>query len=467
MKKPSFFDARFILPLAAVALGSGNAAVHAQEKLFLREEVGALLLRVTSPRLTPERCEEGFASIARQIRGLRPELFDRSEVVLHGKSILEKTFKTRLALRADLKRLHESGVYTEKCSLQARSLMRHLRGVEDFIGSIASQKQSFDFGGEKTKFLPKSALLNPSVQAPAIRSGDVLLSRGNAVTSALIARMSDEDTQFSHMALVYIDPKTGKAWTIEAHIEFGSMVIPLENWLADGKSRTMLFRQSDAARAHRAAALMFKKVSVPYWKGTPIEYDFPFDMDDPSKLFCSEVVRVGYGEMSVPLYPSRFTMKNRDLMDRLGIHETRSFLPADLEVDPRFDVVAEWRDFRKVPTLWKNDAIITKFYAWMELGYRFDSLIGQNLKARLAKGLRWFGALKEKMPSYMTRDVVETNLMLEALASDLSGRLEGFEAAHRARTGYPPDYVAYGEELERIRLEAEASGVGLPEYFHR
>ena len=44
-----------------------------------------------------------------------------------------------------------------------------------------------------------------------LHSGDILVSRGGAPTSALIARGNDYPGNFSHVALLHVDEKTGDA----------------------------------------------------------------------------------------------------------------------------------------------------------------------------------------------------------------------------------------------------------------
>ena len=75
-----------------------------------------------------------------------------------------------------------------------------------------------------------------------IHSGDILLSRGGAPTSALISRGSDYPGNFSHVALVHIDPITNVTSIIEAHIEVGVAIASLEDYMNDKKLRVMILR---------------------------------------------------------------------------------------------------------------------------------------------------------------------------------------------------------------------------------
>src|SRR2546423_7159921 len=76
----------------------------------------------------------------------------------------------------------------------------------------------------------------------ALRSGDILVSRGGAATSALIARGNDFPGNFSHVALVHVDERNRAASVIEAHIERGVVISSVADYLADKKLRVMVLR---------------------------------------------------------------------------------------------------------------------------------------------------------------------------------------------------------------------------------
>lgn len=59
------------------------------------------------------------------------------------------------------------------------------------------------------------------VRGVKFHSGDILVSRGGAATSALIARGNDFPGNFSHIALVHVDGATEQVSVIESHIESG------------------------------------------------------------------------------------------------------------------------------------------------------------------------------------------------------------------------------------------------------
>ncbi len=77
-----------------------------------------------------------------------------------------------------------------------------------------------------------------------IHSGDMILSRGAASYSALIARGHDYPGNFSHVALVHIDDQ-GTPSFIEAHMIGGVAVHSLEDYLNDRPLRISLLRLRD------------------------------------------------------------------------------------------------------------------------------------------------------------------------------------------------------------------------------
>ena len=460
--------------------------------------------------LDAKSCVRDFDEITKEIQALKPKKFQLFDIQKSAPAIVTELFRLRMALLDRIRPVLSKGPSSEACALSLRRALRHIRGIEDYMGAVGYRHVNPALGNrletlnssaggipqdhtrvaspsmptlevpfpaqseiEVPSYLPFTTLLNPSIEsAPGFRSGDVLLSRGNAAASALIARMANEDTQFSHMALVYVDPKNGQAWTIEAHIEFGSIVTPLDEWLADGKSRTMIFRYKDEGVAHRAAAWMFSRVAPSYRSGKSIEYDFPFDMKDHAKLFCSEVVREGYehatrGEVLVPLFPSKIAMRNRDLMDRLGIFQSVSFIPADIELDPRFEVIGEWRDFKKLPDVWLKDAILTSIYTWLERdGYRFDPGLWLNTKGMIAKGIRSVGLIKDRMPSYMPREIVVLNVLVDGMVEEFQTRVREREAETLAHGGFPMTYYEILTLLEQMKSREGPSAQGPFRYLH-
>ena len=65
-------------------------------------------------------------------------------------------------------------------------------------------------------------------------------------------------------------------------------------------------------------------------------------------------------------FTTRLHMTNRDFFDRIGVTAEQTFAPGDIDLDPRFDLVAEWQDYRLTSTLRLQDMLMTKLLEWME-----------------------------------------------------------------------------------------------------
>jgi hypothetical protein len=199
----------------------------------------------------------------------------------------------------------------------------------------------------------------PSFQRDEVmlHSGDILVSRGGAPTSALIARGNDYPGNFSHIAFLYVDEETGTPSVIEAHIEQGVVISSLEEYLKDVKLRIMVMRVrsdhpllvKDPMIPHHAAKMAYDEARKQH-----IPYDFEMDYNEPSKRFCSEVASHAYASFGVTLWNIITTMSSPGVVDWLGDFGVRHFktqAPADLEYDPQLVVVAEWRD---MAALWDD-----------------------------------------------------------------------------------------------------------------
>lgn len=211
-----------------------------------------------------------------------------------------------------------------------------------------------------------------------IHSGDILLSRGGAPTSALISRGSDYPGNFSHVALVYVDPKTNAASIIEAHIEVGVAIATLEDYMKDKKLRVLVLRLrsdlpellADPMLPHKAATASLKRAMK-----ENIPYDFEMNYKNSDKLFCSEVASSEYSRLGINLWMGKSTISSAGtakLLAGFGVKYFETQEPSDLEYDPQLSVVAEWRDSE---TLYKDhvdNAVVDAILEWSEEGNKIS-----------------------------------------------------------------------------------------------
>ena len=75
-------------------------------------------------------------------------------------------------------------------------------------------------------------------------------------------------------------------------------------------------------------------------------------------------------------------MKNRDFLDRIGVTAKETFAPADIELEPDFDFVAEWQDYRVTSRLRLQDLLMDELFRWMDdYGYKFAPICRSSSSA--------------------------------------------------------------------------------------
>jgi hypothetical protein len=303
-----------------------------------------------------------------------------------------------------------------------------------------------------------------------LRSGDILVSRGGAPTSSLIARGNDYPGNFSHVALLHIDETSREMSVIESHIEVGVIVASAEKFLADKKLRIMVLRLrsdlpqllADPLLPHRAASLALDRA-----RSGHIPYDFEMNYGDPSRLFCSEVASSVYGEYGVDLWMGISTISSEGLRRWLASFGVRYFEtqePSDLEYDPQLVVVAEWRDPASLSQDRLDNAVID---AMLEGAERGDALVypWYHLPvARLAKAYSWTlerfghaGPVPEGMSpaaALRSRSFSHRHQRIAELVTERAARLE-------QEQGYPAPYWALLELAREATRETPPTSASL------
>lgn len=304
-----------------------------------------------------------------------------------------------------------------------------------------------------------SATASTRILGVEIHSGDILISRGGAPTSALIARGNNFQGNFSHAALVYVDPKTNLAKIIESHIERGMTVSPPEDYLRDTKLRVMILRPrhdlpsltADPMLPHKAASLALKEAGERH-----VPYDFEMDTEEPLKKYCSEVVSEPYSRAGMKLWTKTTHISSPGAVSWLAAFGVRNFetqAPSDLEYDPQLVVVAEWRD---IETLWKDhvdNAVIDAMLEDADRGERLDFNLPMLPLGRIAKAYSWilnlFGGVGP-VPEGMSAVAALKNKSFGERHQAIKSRTLELAARFQETAGYRPPY------WELLRLARQA-----------
>ena len=292
-----------------------------------------------------------------------------------------------------------------------------------------------------------------------VHSGDILVSRGGAPTSALIARGNDYPGNFSHVALVYIDEKTNMVSVIESHIESGVTISTLKEYLDDTKLRIMVLRlrsdliSENTMLPHEAAQFSLNQAKLKH-----IPYDFEMDFNDSEKQFCSEVASSAYKEYGIKLWTGLSTISStgtRNWLAAFGVKYFETQEPSDLEYDPQLCVVAEWRD---PETLYQDhidnavtDVMLEDADSGKVLSYDWYALpIGRVMKL-YSMVLNFFGS-EGPVPEGMSAEAALKNVSYSETHDQIKVRLIVLANQFKIESGYTPPY------WELVNLARQARG---------
>ena len=418
--------------------------------------------------------EAGLRSIYHLIHDNDPGEVDRDEIREAAPALLRELFAIRIRLRDRIKEWQSKGILLRPAEIALRDVFRVARYASDILGEVAADnarlvpgqqsRRAFTGTGWNTQVHP----LYDTGQNIPFRSGDVLLVRGSAHNSAAIARIGDVDSQFSHVGLVYIDPQ-GKHWLVEALIEEGAVIKTLEEVLDAGLGRAVLYRFKDAAVAAKAAELAHTRVhDALTGVARHIPYDFSMRLKGRRKLFCAKLVAQAYadasgGKIQLPAFKTRFDhATNRDFFRAIGVTAQETFAPGDIDLDPRFDLVAEWQDYRLTPLLRRQDMTMTKFFEWMETrGWRFRddlfirliAIFGRLSSYMSDRARALVSSSIPKVPRNMSRSCVATIVMMHKSAEEVLPALKALDEDHVKLTGLPlhgRDLLAHLERLREV-----------------
>ncbi|MBI3622019.1 MAG: hypothetical protein HY208_07535 [Nitrospirae bacterium] len=295
-----------------------------------------------------------------------------------------------------------------------------------------------------------SASPSAVVNGVTVHSGDIVLSRGGAPTSALIARGNDFPGHFSHAGLLHVDPGTGAVTVIESLIEHGVVLTTLGHYLEDKKYRILLLRLrpehpalgKDPLATHHAATAMLARA-----KSRHIPYDFTMDWKDSAAFFCSEVPYHAYQSIGVDLWSSPSHLSSPGLVAWLGSLGVRHFVtlvPSDLEYDADLAAVAEWRNPDTLHQDRFDNVTIDALLENADQGYHLGYPAYQLPMAGIVKTwsiLQQFVGAKPVIPKGITAPVA---LRIDALSNKIHPvirrEIEQTAARFGTSNGYEPPY---------------------------
>jgi hypothetical protein len=415
--------------------GCGDIKNQTASKLI---EAGRLLLEISQKKLDPDAPE--FAA-------LEQRMFEVGPLTSGCNIFIPEYIRFVTDMRSVIKKQSEQ--WNMNADTSRITLYRLLYGGRTAIEEIMMQTPQEAYpvmikGTDTPSETPEADVRNIK-----IHSGDILISRGGAPTSALIARGNDYPGNFSHIAFVYVDPGTHEANIVESHIEIGVVVSTVEQYLKDKKLRVMLLRpradlpqiMKDPMLPHKAAEFAYKRASEGH-----IPYDFAMDYKDHSKLFCSEVASEAYEKYGINLWSGISHISSPGLRKWLAAFGVRHFEtqePSDLEYDPQLVVVGEWRDQATLKKDRYDNAVTEVMLEGAEKGDELSYQWYLLPLARIVKGysvvMNLFGkpgTIPEGMSATAALRTQDYDKRHEAIKEQLSLKADQF----KADSGYAPPY---------------------------
>ena len=425
--------------------------------------------QVRDPSFGASTCGPYLQQLVSETRKLSPREIRDSDLQDRPQVLVEALWELQLALHSRIPALEGS------CQRELRDAFRLVRFLIDYLGERAGKIAPVDPSTVNFKKIPIPILQ----QAPqyglltadgtgrvAFEPGDLMVARGVSYLSALISRIGSMESQFSHIVFVDRDPETRRTRTIESYVGEGVRFFGIETALRNENPRLLLLRSRDPALAERAARFMRDRVSAALAAGKPIPYDYRFDFEDHSALSCAEVATQAYqeasaGGMILPTFRSLIDTRP-DFLERFDLRNGATFEPGDMEIDPHFDLVAEFRDLSLTRDSRTKDVILSSLLRWVK---DEDYVLVDTLTSKFAGNVIWparrtwlwplvrvvFGV--QDFSKEVPRGIFRGFALLNQVSGSMLKELRRRDAEFEKKTGWAMTYVDLSQELESMRKQ--------------
>ncbi len=441
---------------------------------------------VNSPKFNSSICVPYLKSLENQILNIDVRKISAETFNEDAQKIADTSWLIQDSLHARL------GEFDLNCINQVQSNFRQFRFIGDYVLERTSHVKDMypegkDF--EKELLVPMKDkapyyVFNRRLQDKALENelnfkpGDLLIARGLSFLSAMIARLGSRGTQFSHIVMLAEDgPVTNMAKifmpmtqrTIESYVGSGVAFYQIEDALKNENARLIWLRSKDENLSKKAANLMSNEVSQLSAKGDKIFYDYQLDFKNHDTMSCAEVAQTAYerasnGEVHLPMYENEVKGAS-SLLLHIGLPAGKTFEPGDMEVDPRFEMMGEFRDLRLTRDSRHKDVIMSKVFQWMdERGYQLHD----SMKSKMAGGIiydirhTFMWPLVKKVLKIndfsreIPRKMVRTVELLNELGNPMLEKLRQADDAFKQKTGWSMTYQELYQTMEDFRAEDEA-----------
>lgn len=368
------------------------------DSTVVQDEVKKYLSIVNGADYNTNTCGTTLNSLQNMLKSLNWNDYSNADLKTNAPATMNLFWQLRLAIH---RKLADIG---KDCNLQVRDIFHMLRDGEDYLGEFAYNVETLnpadmDFQKQPVPIYDRQAyppyLVRSDLDDPKFKfkSGDLMLARGVSFISAIISQISDNRSHYSHVVFVNVDKKTSVPNTVEAYVGVGSKDYEMDFALKNENARLLVLRPKFAEVGEKAASYAMKaaKARVPY--------DYRMDFKNYNVMSCVEVAIYAYdkatdGKLKLPIFPAELNLKNDDFLEKMSLKRGTLITPDDLETDPHFDLVLDWKDYRLVRDSRHKDAILSEMMRWLdELQYNFHdtpkSWIAKNVVQPSRKTPLW------------------------------------------------------------------------------
>lgn len=432
----------------------------------IQEDMGKFLAEVTSANYDRNTCSATLTSLQQNLRNIDWNAYTNADLKAHALDTINSFWQLRLNIHRKLSEVNKD------CVLLARDVFHKLRDGEDYLGDFAySVKQEdpakLEFQKQPVPIYDRKAyppyFVRPDLNDPQFKfhAGDLMLARGVSFISAIISQISDNRSHYSHVVFVDVDAKTQKVGTVESYVGAGVAHYDIDFALKNENARLLVLRPKDTVAGQKATYFANKAVQ------DKIRYDYSMDFTDYSKMSCVELAIYAYdkasqGQIKIPTNPANLTLNNPDFLSKMNLKKGNIITPDDLETDPNFELVLDWKDYRLMRDSRHKDAILSELMRWMsDLHYNFhDTLKSKAAKYVVQPSRRtplWplvrlvTGApnIDKEIPAKTLGVMTVLNGVAENLLEEIRKQDEAYFQKHQR----PMTNTQLRETLERIRQE--------------
>ena len=339
--------------------------------------------QVDDGSINANNCHAIFTKQLSQLKEERLQEMSIQQKVEISKKVMQLTWQTRLALHKNLNTL-------SSCRTDLRKLFFRLRSIEDLAAlQVYPEKQTSvpELGDMQKGLIPlvdndyfhgylgkNGEIENGPVD---FQSGDIMLTRGGSFFSAILSTITDHPNQLDHFVLVN-KTAAGELHTIESYAQTGGVsAFDMSYALKNENPRIVVIRPKDSALGKKASDIMYDAAVLgDHDKSRQIKYDYHMSFNDEKKMTCTAVTYWGYkkasnGRFLIPEERSSFSPKLKQVFEMTGMSSAPILSAQDAELDSRFDLVLEFRDYRLLEDSRFREAAAISFFKWMrEDGYR-------------------------------------------------------------------------------------------------